>query len=189
MGTNTEREHHRKSFLCMIINDYTRHTWEWLIAKKRKFFVCFLKVKSLVERETCKKIKWLRSNGGKTYFSDQFSSYLQSQGIRREAKKNGMAERNNQTIEEVARAMLEEKHMPKFYWAKRSEQPSTSRIGHLSMEECRHMSCNSESSRTWHTWGFSVASHMCMCRGRSRGSWTPKPRSVSWSATRRTKGL
>ena len=29
-----------------------------------------------------------------------------------------MAERNNQTIEEVARAMLEEKHMPKFYWVK-----------------------------------------------------------------------
>ena len=28
-----------------------------------------------------------------------------------------MAERKNQTIEEVAKAMLGEKHMPKFYWA------------------------------------------------------------------------
>ena len=28
-----------------------------------------------------------------------------------------MAEQKNQTIEEVARAMLEEKHMLKLYWA------------------------------------------------------------------------
>ena len=27
-----------------------------------------------------------------------------------------MAERKNQTIEEARRAMLKEKHMPKFYW-------------------------------------------------------------------------
>ena len=29
-----------------------------------------------------------------------------------------MAERKNQTIEDAAQAMLEEKHMLKFYWAK-----------------------------------------------------------------------
>ena len=97
-----------------FIDDYTRHTWACLIAKESKVFASFLKVKSLAERETGKKIKCLRSNGGKEYFSDQFSSYLQKEGIRCEfscrytPEHNGVAESKNQTIEEVARATLEE---------------------------------------------------------------------------------
>ena len=47
------------------------------LEKKSEVFSCFLKVKSLAERETSRKIKWLRFDGEKEYFSDQFSSYLQ----------------------------------------------------------------------------------------------------------------
>ena len=92
-----------------------------MIAKKSEVFVCFLKVKSLAERETGCNIKCLRFNEEKEYFSDQFSSYLQKGGFRREflcrytPEQNGVAEWKNQTIEEVARAILEEKHMPNFY--------------------------------------------------------------------------
>ena len=68
-------------YFVTFINDYTRHTWACLIAKKSEVFACFLKVKSLVERETRRKIKCLRSDGGKEYFSDQFSSYLQKEVI------------------------------------------------------------------------------------------------------------
>ena len=32
-------------------------------------------------------------------------------------EQNGVAERKNRTIVEAARAMLEEKSLPKFYWA------------------------------------------------------------------------
>ena len=44
-------------------------------------------------------------------------------GIRREfscrytSEQNGVAERKNRSIVEAARAMLEEKSLPKFYWA------------------------------------------------------------------------
>jgi hypothetical protein len=44
-------------------------------------------------------------------------------GIRREfscrytPEQNGVAERKNRSIVEATRAMLEEKSMPKFYWA------------------------------------------------------------------------
>ena len=71
-------------YVITFIDDYTRHTWVCLTAKKSEVFACFLKVKSLVERETGRKIKCLRSDGRKEYFSDQFSSYLQKEGIRRE---------------------------------------------------------------------------------------------------------
>ena len=88
-------------YFVTFINDYTRDTWACLIAIKSEVFAWFLKVKSLAERETGRKLKCLRSDGGKEYFSDHFSSYLQKEGIWRRA----------------ARAMCEEKHIPKFYWA------------------------------------------------------------------------
>ena len=59
----------------------------------------------------------------KYYFSGQFTSYLQKEGIWREFSsrytpyQNDVAKRKNQKIEQAARAMLEEKSMPKFYWA------------------------------------------------------------------------
>ena len=56
-------------YFVTFIDDFTRHTWACLIAKKSEVFACFLKMKSLVEREMGKKIKCLRSDGGKEYFS------------------------------------------------------------------------------------------------------------------------
>ena len=75
----------------------------------------------MVERESERKMKCLRSDGGKEYFSGQFNNYLQQKGIRREfsyrytPEQNGVAERKNRSLIDAARAMLEEKSMPKFY--------------------------------------------------------------------------
>ena len=70
-------------YFVTFIDDCTRHTWACLIEKKSEVFASFLRVKSLAERETGRKIKRVRSDGGK----------------------------------EAAWAILQEKHMPKFYWA------------------------------------------------------------------------
>jgi hypothetical protein len=76
-----------------------------------------------VENESGQKIKCLHSDGGKEYFSGQFNGYLQQMGIWREfscrytPKQNGVAERKNRSIVKAARAMVEEKSLPKFYWA------------------------------------------------------------------------
>jgi transposase InsO family protein len=94
-----------------------------LIARKSEVFDCFRDLKGFVENESGRKIKCLRSDSGKEYFSGQLNGYLQQMGIRREfscrytPKQNGMAERKNRSIVEAARTMLEEKSMPKFYWA------------------------------------------------------------------------
>ena len=81
-------------YFVTFIDDYTRHTWACLIAKKTEVFSCFLKVNSLAEQETKRKIKCPRSDGGKEYFSDHFSSYLQKEGIRREFSREYTPEQN-----------------------------------------------------------------------------------------------
>ena len=56
------------------------------------------------------------------YFFNQFTSYLQQKGIRREfssrymPEQSSVTERWNQTLVEVARAMLKEKSMSICYW-------------------------------------------------------------------------
>jgi transposase InsO family protein len=91
--------------------------------RKSEVFDCFRNLKAFVENESGRKIKCLRSDGGKEYFSGQFNGYLQQIGIRREfscrytPEQNGVAERKNRSIVEAAQAMLEEKSMPKSYWA------------------------------------------------------------------------
>ena len=65
----------------------------------------------------------MRSDGVKEYFSGQFNSYLQQMGIRREfscrytPEQNGVTKRKNRSVVDAAWAMLEEKSLPKFYWA------------------------------------------------------------------------
>mgnify|MGYP002776879626 CR=1 FL=1 len=163
-------------YVITFIEDYNWLTWVCLIEKKSEVFSCFLKVKRLAERKTGWKVKCLRIDGRKDYFSNQFSSYFQKEGIRHQfsygytPQHNGVAKRNNRTIEEAVRPMLEEKHMLKFIGSKPSGWRYTCRIRLLQIEECRHMSCTSGRSRIWHTWGYSVALHMCMCRRKSEGN-------------------
>ena len=84
-------------------------------------FDSFRDLKGFVETEIGRKIKCLRSDGGKEYFSGQFNGYLQHTGIRSEfscrytPERNGVAESKNRSVREAAREMLEEKSLPKFY--------------------------------------------------------------------------
>ena len=111
-------------YYVTFIDDYSRYVWIYPMKKKSEVLSHFQKLKGQVEKETGRHIRCLRSDGGKEYFSDEFTSYLQSEGIQREfscrhtPQQNGVTKRKNQQILEVACAMMHEKHMPNFYWAK-----------------------------------------------------------------------
>ena len=68
---------HRRRYFVSFIDDYMRHTWIYFIARKSEVFDCFRNLKGFVETETERKIKCLRSDGGKEYFSGQLNGYLQ----------------------------------------------------------------------------------------------------------------
>ena len=65
----------------------------------------------MVEIETGKKLKCLRSDNGGEYCSKEFDRYCSEHGIRREKtvprtpQENGVSERMNRTIMERARCM------------------------------------------------------------------------------------
>ena len=76
----------------------------------------------MVERETGKLLKCLRTNNGGEYTSNQFKGYCSKHGIRHERtvpgtpQHNGAAERMNRTILEKMRCMIRVTQLPKPFW-------------------------------------------------------------------------
>ena len=110
-------------YYVTFINDATRKTWIYCIQNKSDVFDTFKKWKALVEIETGKKLKCLRSDNGGEYCSIDFDRYCSEHGIHREKtvprtpQENGVSERMNRTIMERARCMRLHAGLPLQCWA------------------------------------------------------------------------
>lgn len=110
-------------YLLTFIDDFSRKTFCYSIESKDKVFECFLIFKALVENETNKKIKILRSDNGGEYINTRFKQYLSQCGIRHHTtvphcpQQNAVAERANRTIMEAVRCMLLEAGLDQRFWA------------------------------------------------------------------------
>jgi hypothetical protein len=98
-------------YYVTFIDDATRKTWVYCIRQKSDVFDTFKKWKALVENETGKSLKCLRSDNGGEYCNKEFDDYCSYHGICREKtvprtpQENGVSERMNRTIMERARSM------------------------------------------------------------------------------------
>jgi hypothetical protein len=97
-------------------------TWVGLLKHKFKAFEKFKIFKAQVENEMDLKIKCLRSDRGGEFTSDEFNSYCEKHGIKRQfsiartPQQNGVVERMNKIVQEMARAMLDESKVPNTFW-------------------------------------------------------------------------
>jgi transposase InsO family protein len=109
-------------YYVSFIDDHTRKVWVYFMKHKGEVFQHFLNFEAVVEKEKGVSIKCLRSDGGGEYFSNEFSEYLKEHGIQRKyscsysSQQNGVAERKNMHIVEIARAMLNDKNLPNYFW-------------------------------------------------------------------------
>jgi hypothetical protein len=110
-------------YYVTFIDDATRKTWVYCIRQKSDVFDTFKKWKALVENETRKSLKCLRSDNGGEYYNKGFDDYCSYHGIRREKtvpqtpQENGVSERMNRTIMECARSMRLHADLPIQFWA------------------------------------------------------------------------
>ncbi len=109
-------------YYVSFIDDHTRKVWVYFMKQKGEVFQHFLNFKAMVEKEKGVNIKCLRSDGGREYFSNEFSEYLKEHGIQRKyscsysPQQNGVAERKNRHIAEITCAMLNEKNLQNYFW-------------------------------------------------------------------------
>ena len=82
----------------------------------------FQKFKVLVEKQSGKSIKVLRTDGGSEYTSKVFENFCEDNGIMHKVtapytpQHNGLAERRNRSLLDMSRSMLKMKKMPNTFW-------------------------------------------------------------------------
>ncbi|CAK9804033.1 Retrovirus-related Pol polyprotein from transposon TNT 1-94 [Anthophora plagiata] len=110
-------------YFATFIDDKTRYTEVAVLKEKSEILSAFKAFKTRAEKQTGKFIKKIRSDNAKEYLSRGFSEYLQQEGITRQLstpytpQQNGVAERANRTIVEMARSMLTQSKLPMSLWA------------------------------------------------------------------------
>ncbi|KAH9716149.1 Integrase catalytic domain-containing protein [Citrus sinensis] len=111
------------SYFLSIIDDYSRRVWVYVLKHKDQVFSKFKEWKTLVENQTGKKVKKLRTDNGLEFCNQQFNSYCANEGIARHKtvrstpQQNGLAERMNRTLMDKVRCMLVQAKLPKGLWA------------------------------------------------------------------------
>ena len=97
--------------------------WVYFLTQKSEAFSKFLEFKAYVEKESGKEIKCLRTDRGGEFIYKRFWNYCKDNGIRRQLsvrrspQQNGVAERKNRSIAEIARSMMKAKGLPNDFWA------------------------------------------------------------------------
>ena len=81
-------------YYVTCIDDATRKTWVYCIRHKYDVFSTFKKWKALVENETEKGLKCLRSDNGGEYCNKEFDNYYSYHGIHREKTVPGTPQEN-----------------------------------------------------------------------------------------------
>jgi transposase InsO family protein len=72
-----------KHYFVSFVDDYSRRVWVHIMRHKDEVLDIFLKWKKLIETQTGRKIKRLRSDNGGEYMSDPFFKVCQDEGITR----------------------------------------------------------------------------------------------------------
>ena len=70
-------------YYVTFIDETTRKVWVYFLRQKLNVFQNFKKWKCLVENETGKKLKCLKSDNGGEYCSHEFEDYCSTNGIHR----------------------------------------------------------------------------------------------------------
>ena len=106
----------------LFIDDYSRMVWVTFLKHKSEAFYRFKFFRKMVERETDLKLKILRLDSRGEFTSQEFIDYCEKHCIKRQystartPQQNGVVERKNKTVKEMARTMLNEAKLPDKFW-------------------------------------------------------------------------
>ncbi|KAK4395665.1 Retrovirus-related Pol polyprotein from transposon RE2 [Sesamum angolense] len=72
--------HEQNRYFILFIDDYSRMTWVYFMREKSEVFKVFKKFKNLVEKQSGRSIKVLRSDRGKEYNNSEFDKFCEEEG-------------------------------------------------------------------------------------------------------------
>ena len=113
----------QKRYILTIIDDYSRYCTIYFMQYKSEAPKLIKQFVEMTKTQLGKKPKVIRSDRGREYVNDELQQYLKAEGIRMQyttaysPQQNGVAERKNRSLIEMARCMLLDADLDKKYWA------------------------------------------------------------------------
>src|SRR5664279_2577170 len=110
-------------YFVTFIDCYSRMTWVYLMRHKDEVFRCFQNFHAYVKNQFQVQVQVIRSDNGTEYVNSTFGAFLSDQGILHQTScpdtppQNGVAERKNRHVLEVARSLMYTMNVPKFLWS------------------------------------------------------------------------
>uniref|UniRef100_A0A8I7BEB6 Integrase catalytic domain-containing protein n=1 Tax=Hordeum vulgare subsp. vulgare TaxID=112509 RepID=A0A8I7BEB6_HORVV len=112
-----------KKYDLVIVDDYSRYTWVFFLKSKDETKITFIDFAKQAQRKFDKGIKAIRSDNGSEFKNYTLEEFLSDEGIEHQysapytPQQNGVAERKNRTLVEMARSMLDKYKSPHSFWA------------------------------------------------------------------------
>ncbi|KAE8708956.1 hypothetical protein F3Y22_tig00110332pilonHSYRG00622 [Hibiscus syriacus] len=109
-------------YFVTFVDDFSRRVWVYSMKSKDEVLRIFLKWKNMIENQTGRKIKCLRTDNRGEYKSTPFFDVCHEYGIvrhftvRNTPQQNGVAERMHRTLLEKVRCMLSNTGLGKAFW-------------------------------------------------------------------------
>jgi transposase InsO family protein len=106
-----------------IVDDFSRYTWVYFLQDKSEAQRIIKKFIRRAQNGFELKIKNIRSDNGSEFRNLNVEEYLDEEGIKHQLsapytpQQNGIVERKNRTLIEMARTMLDEYKTPDSFWA------------------------------------------------------------------------
>jgi transposase InsO family protein len=125
------------SYCLVIVDDYSRFTWVYFLWNKSNVFETFKSFAILAQNQFDFGIKKVRSDNGLEFKNARIDEFCDDKGIKHEfsskytLEQNGIFERKNRTLIDMARSMLAEYNVSDSYWAEAIKPHVTHQIGYI----------------------------------------------------------
>ena len=112
----------QSKYVLTYIDDFSRYCWVYFLKLKFEVFDIFKVFKVLVENQSERKLKIFISNNGGEYVMSELIKYCEDAGIQMQhsisytPQQNGVAERKNRSLKEMATCRMESKTFPPNFW-------------------------------------------------------------------------
>nr|GEZ75700.1 retrovirus-related Pol polyprotein from transposon TNT 1-94 [Tanacetum cinerariifolium] len=112
-----------KRYVLVIVDDYSRYTWTHFLRTKDETPEVLIDFLRLVQIGLQAQVRIVRTNKGMEFLNQTLHAYFAAEGIlyqtsvARTPEQNGVVERQNRTLVEAARTMLNGAKVPLFFWA------------------------------------------------------------------------
>jgi hypothetical protein len=118
MGPFSHPSINKERFVLIFFDDFSHFTWIYFLRKKSEVFQDLKYFKALVETQSRKKIKVLRTNNGREYVNNDIHNIFHEAAIQLQhivpytPQQNELAEWKNRSLKEIASCMLNGNPLP-----------------------------------------------------------------------------